>query len=61
MVLAVIDGVDTHCINAELLEPSRSQLVSHGEYEMRRTYSVMSRVQVAWSAIGSAASEDPPG
>ena len=62
VICGVIDGVDANGINFKLLKPgytwSGNPLLSKGICD---SYSAISRVQVALSAIGSTASDEPPG
>ena len=61
VVCAVVDGVDTNGINFKLLKSvyALSGNTLHSESNCG-SYSTISRVQVALSAIGSTASDEPP-
>ena len=61
MICTVVNGVDTDGINLELLEPVYVLSdVFHHPNSNCGSYSAISRVHVALSAIGSTASDEPP-
>lgn len=62
VICTIVDGVDTQRIDTELCTSTETAVQClFLRLARRSTYSSMSRVQVSLLAIGSAASEEPPG